>query len=83
MIKWKRIKHPVWDKTQPSAFNTKVIAEYRYSTKDPYFSILPPCEATHGEWELYDGEDIWTFKTLKEAKAKAETLNLNTYEKTF
>ena len=39
------------------------------------FSIIPPCVATMGFYELYDGEEIYRFNKLEDAKNKAEELN--------
>ena len=34
--------------------------------------MIPPCEITLGKWELYDGEDVYRFDTLQNAKRYAK-----------
>lgn len=46
----------------------------KYQYLFPPFSIIGPSPVTFDRWELYDGEDIYRFKTLKEAKEYAEKL---------
>ena len=38
------------------------------------FSVVSPCIATMNKYELYGGEKIYRFDTVKEAKKFAETL---------
>lgn len=82
ILTWKKQPHPVWGEGGEEEKIHEILKGIGDSSSFPKiqyvadngFSIIPPCIITLNFYELYNGEDIWRFDTLKEAKEFALTL---------
>ena len=73
-LKWKKIESYIWKsvKTQ-ERMGSEIIPRWQYFSGE--YSILSPSLTTMDCFELFDGEEIYRFDTLKEAKDHAQLLN--------
>ncbi len=69
---WTKKEHPSWAGLQ--LFDPGLLGRWQWRLGK--FSIISPSKTTHGLYELFDGNDIERFETLKEAQQWAETLLL-------
>lgn len=72
---WKEEEHPIWGE---GGRETEKLRELGYLQDFPQkiwrkgkYSIIPPCQVSFNQWELYDGNDIQRFDTLEEAQNAA------------
>lgn len=75
-LNWIKREHPGYAGIAilPSLGLSTLLSKWQWQAGK--FSIIGPCQATFDQYELYDGEDIYRFDTLEEAKKYAETLNI-------
>ncbi len=78
-IKWTKRVHPAFGSyphSMKGLLGKCPVGKWQWLSldKDKKFSIISPSMATFGNFELFDGEEVYRFETLKEAKEYAETL---------
>ena len=79
-LKWTKKPHPIWGKNGPESNIREMVPMLhwpRFQWKaDKYSIIFPRPGAKHNppQYELFDGEDVWVFDTLKESKDYAQSL---------
>jgi len=73
MLKWEKVVHKVYKRWPLGKGMQCPLGKWQWISER--FSIIQPSIATFKAYELYDGEDIYRFDTLKECKQKAEELN--------
>lgn len=78
---WMKIDHPIFgiggrepaDKTETLIGSTNMFPKKQWRKGE--FSIIPPCEITFGQWELYPvNGDVERFDTLEKAQQRADEL---------
>jgi len=78
-IKWNKKVHIVYKdflKLKKSLLEIKCpIGKYHYLSEPKGFSIISPAMGTFNMYELFDGEEIKRFDTLKKAKQYANSIN--------
>ncbi len=76
-MKWVKTPHPIWGKggTEENVHEFVTIISFpKWIHRKGKCSIIEPCGVTSGQYELYDGENIQRFSTLKDAKAEGDRL---------
>lgn len=80
-LKWKKQAHALWGEGKKEEIIRTIVPSMHWP-KDQWlsgeFSIIyprPDISSTPPRYELFDGDEVWIFDTLKEAKEKAEQLN--------
>lgn len=76
---WEKIPHPHYDRLEKLVpKNIRQFPRLPYSPKWQYkylgMSIISPSDITFGQWELFDGKEIYRFDQLKQAKEFGEEL---------
>ena len=78
-LKWTKKPHPLWGEGGSeeivNMFNDMSWPKYQWTAEKSSIIYPRPEISQKKHYELYDGEGIFIFDTLKEAKNQAELLN--------